>query len=146
MTICYLQTLLSSSLFWSLQAIFPKEFSPMVLTWWKIWCLPHQHSCGAPFWMVYFPSWTHIPSLFFQAFLDPHKNTNADVSMILVQPSLVVCRVPLFWIIIYGLPRLFCLTSPVSLIPQGLLFQIPLWACLGCVFPCVSESFQIPGC
>ena len=46
----------------------------MVLIWWKIWCPIHLHACGSPWWMVSFPYWLLILSLFFRASLDPKKN------------------------------------------------------------------------
>ena len=86
-----------------------------------------MHSCGVPWWMSYFPSCPLIPSLYFQAFLDPHKKENSEANMSLLCPSLGLCRVPLFWILLSGVPHIFCLNSPVFLLPQGLLCQIPSW-------------------
>ena len=54
MPTCYLHMLIVRSLLWSLQAIFPKYCSPMVLTWCTIWCPPHIHACMAPCWMIFF--------------------------------------------------------------------------------------------
>ena len=56
----------------------------MILTWWKTWSLTHMHACVETWWMVSFPYWMLIPSLFFRAPLDPHKKENAEASMRLV--------------------------------------------------------------
>ena len=141
MPTCYLQMLLFRSLFWSLQAISPKDCSQMVLPWWKIWCLPHLHYCGSPWWMVYFPYWMMIPSILFQAFLDPHKKANYEANISSVYTFLGLCMVPFFLIPISGLLYLFYFTYTVSLLPQGLMCQILSWTCLCCVAPCVSASF-----
>ena len=57
---CYPQPLHGISLFWSLQDISPEYFLPIVLAWWKIWCLTHLHDCGEPWWLVSFPYWLMI--------------------------------------------------------------------------------------
>ena len=94
----------------------------MVLTWWKIWCPPHLNDFGAPWWMVYFPSWILVPSLFFWDSLAPHKNSNAKSSISLVWPYLGICMVPFFYTNFWYIPSFligftcFLITtwSPVS--------------------------------
>ena len=56
----------------------------------------HLDACEVPWWMLYVPYLPLIPSMFFQASLEPHKNQRAVTNMILVQPSAGLCRVPLF--------------------------------------------------
>ena len=146
MPTCYLHTLLGRSLFWSHQEKFPTDCLPMVLSWWKIWRMPYLHACVEAWWMVYFPFWPLNPSLFFLASLDPHKMENSEANMSLVWISPVLCMVPLFWILIYGLSRILWLPKPIFLLPQGLLCQSTSWAWLCCVAPCDSASSHIPWC
>ena len=42
---------------------------------------PHIPACGALWWVVSFPPWLLIPSLFFRASIYPHKKANAKSSL-----------------------------------------------------------------
>ena len=61
----------------------------MVLPWRQIWCQPHIHACGAPWWMVYFPSCPLIPRIFFKSSLDPQISpiTAANTSLMYTSPG-----------------------------------------------------------
>ena len=122
-TTCCIQPLLGRTLLWLLQAIYPEGCSPMVLTWWLIWCLPHINYFGAPEWIVYLPSWNLIPSFFFWASLGTHKKANSESNMILVQDSPGLCRVTLFWILVSGLPHYLFYNVPDSFTTQYLKCQ-----------------------
>ena len=47
----------------------------------QIWCIPHLHACGVPWWMLYLPYWLLNNSLLFRASLDLHKKTSDVTNM-----------------------------------------------------------------